>query len=75
MKRREFMKSGLLSLASVSALRPAAFGGVQTQGPYAEGGKIALRNKYLDWEFTMRGGAVMSTSLRNKLSGRLFPLI
>jgi hypothetical protein len=26
MKRREFMTSGLMSLASVSALRPAAFG-------------------------------------------------
>jgi hypothetical protein len=74
MKRRDFMKSGLMSLASVSALRPAALGGVQTQGAYAEGGKIALRSKFLDWEFTMAGGAVMSTSLRNKLSGRTFPL-
>lgn len=74
MKRRDFMKSGLMSLASVSALRLVAFGGVQTQGAYVEGGKIALSNKYLDWEFTMAGGAVLSTSLRNKLSGRIFQL-
>jgi hypothetical protein len=74
MKRRDFMKSGLISLASVSALRPAALGGVQAQGVYIEGGKIALHNKFLDWEFSMAGGAVLSTSLHNKLSGRVFQL-
>ena len=74
MKRREFMKSGLISLASVSALRPVAGGGVQTHGTYVEGGKIALSNQYLEWRFTMAGGAIISTSLRNKLSGRTFPL-
>jgi hypothetical protein len=74
MKRRDFIKSGLVSLASASALRPAAFGGIHTQGSYIEGGRIGLSNKYLDWEFTMAGGAVMSTNLRNKLSGHLFPL-
>jgi hypothetical protein len=72
MKRRDFMKSGLMSMASVSALRSAAFGGVQTRIAYVEGRKIALSNKYLDWEFAMTGRAVTSTSLRNQLSGRVF---
>ena len=74
MKRRDFMKSGLLSLASVNAFGPGVFGGVRTSGAYADGGRITLSNKHLHWEFSMASGTVMSTSLRNKLSGRIFPL-
>src|SRR5712692_2044413 len=74
MKRRDFMKSGLMSLASMSTLGPSAFSGVQTQGSYAEGEKLVLSNRSLDWEFTMAGGAVRSTNLHNKLSGRVFGL-
>ena len=74
MNRRDFVKSGLISLASVSSLGPSAFSGVQTQRSYVEGQKIVLSNKYLEWELTMAGGAVHSTSLHNKLSDRVFAL-
>ena len=74
MNRRDFVKSGLISLAAVNTLDPSAFSGVQTQGAYSEGQKIVLSNKYLDWEMTMAGGAVRSTSLHNKLSDRVFAL-
>ena len=69
MKRRDFMKWGLISLASVSEVGSASFSGVQTQGSYAEGQKIVLSNMYLEWELTMAGGTLNSTSLHNKLSG------
>jgi len=74
MKRRDFMKSGLMSLASVSTLGPSVWGGVETQGGYAEGEKVVLSNEYLEWELTMGGGAVASTRLHNKLSGRTFAI-
>jgi hypothetical protein len=74
MKRRDFMKWGLISLASVSEVGSASFSGIQTQGAYSEGQKIVLSNKCLEWELTMAGGAVHSTSLHNKLSDRVFAL-
>jgi len=74
MKRRDFMKSGLISLASFGASRPAFGGASQAGGAYSEGQGIVLSNKYLDWELTMSGGAVRSTRLHNKLSGRIFDI-
>ena len=74
MKRREFMKWGLMSLASASEVGSASFSGVQTPGSYAEGQKIVLSNKYLEWELTMAGGALRSTRLHNQFSGQVFGL-
>ena len=74
MQRRDFMKSGLMCLASVNALPPASSVDVKTQGAYKEGGKVTLSNPYLELEFTMSNGEVGSTILRNKLTDRLFRL-
>lgn len=77
MKRRDFIKSGLVSLASTSALSASAFG---SSGPeeeerkYVEGQRLVLSNRYLDWELLMTGGGVRSVGLRNKLSGRHYEL-
>ena len=68
------MKSGLISLASLGVPGPAVVGAAQSAGAYAEGQRFVLGNKYLDWELTMAGGAVRSTRLRNKLSGRTFAI-
>lgn len=73
MKRREFMKTGLISLASLSAV-PSTLTATQTHGSYSEGHPIILRNKYLQWELTMKEGAVCSTRLQNSLSGRWFAI-
>lgn len=74
MKRRDFMKSGLISLASLGVSGASAPGSTDRMEEYAEGRKIILSNPYLDWELTMTGGSVRSTRLQNKLSGRTFEL-
>ena len=74
MRRREFITSGLVSVASVSAFGAAALGESQAQGLYVEGQKFTLGNKYLDWELVMTGGTIQSVGLRNKLSGRYYEL-
>ncbi len=74
MRRRDFMKSGLLSVASVSAFGGAAPGQAPTQGSYVEGQRCTLTNKFLDWELVMTGGTIQSADLRNKLSGRYYNL-
>ncbi len=77
MKRRDFIKSGLASLASTSALSASAFGSSGPKGEerkYAEGQRLILSNRYLDWELLMTGGGVRSVGLRNKLSGRHYEL-
>ena len=73
MKRRDFMKTGLISLASLGAT-PAILDAAGANGDYVEGGKITLSNKSLEWELTMAEGGVGSTRLHNKLSGRTFEI-
>jgi hypothetical protein len=74
MKRRDFMKSGLVSVASASALSSAVVGIVPAQGQYEEGRKVSLGNPYLDWNILLSGGSLRSVRLRNKLSGRDYEL-
>ncbi len=74
MKRRDFMKSGLISLASLGAAGASTLGAPDIIGGYSEGQKITLSNKFLEWELTMTGGAARSTRLQNKLSGRAFEI-
>jgi len=74
MKRRDFIKSGLVSLASTNALGSAAIADLGAEGKYEEGRKLTLGNKYLDWNFLMTGGTLRSASLRNKLSSRDYEL-
>ena len=60
MKRRDFIKSGLASLASARVIDPAAIGQAiapETAGSYVEGQELTLSNKYLDWNLLMAGGA------------------
>ena len=77
MKRRDFIKSGFVSLASTSAFGASAFGSTGAKGEekkYVEGQRLTLSNKYLDWELLMTGGGVKSVGLRNKLIGRHYEL-
>ena len=74
MKRRDFMKSGLMSLASLGVSGASSPGAADIMQGYDEGRKIILSNQYLEWELTMTGGSVRSTRLQNKLSGRTFEL-
>ncbi len=74
MQRREFMKSSLVSLVSLGVMRKWAFGANATRGAYAEGRKITLSNRFLEWQMEMSGGSAKSTSLHNLLSGRTFAL-
>ena len=74
MIRRDFMKSGLASLVSTSALGTAAFVGQGAEANYEEGRKLTLGNQYLDWNLLMTGGTIRSASLRNKLSSRDYEL-
>src|ERR1039458_1866735 len=74
MKRRDFMMSGLVSLASTSALSSGAFGESGADEKFEEGRKLTLGNKYLDWNLLMTAGSIRSVGLRNKLSGREYDL-
>jgi hypothetical protein len=74
MKRRDFMKSGLASLVSTSALGSAAFAERGVEENYQEGRKLTLGNPYLDWNLIMTGGTLRSVGLRNKLSSRDYDL-
>ena len=71
MKRRDFMKTGLISLASLGA-PPSILQAGNVSGKYTEGDKIVLSNRSLDWQLTMANGAARSTGLQNRLSGRFF---
>jgi hypothetical protein len=75
MKRRDFIKSGLASLASTSALGSAASAERGAEEKYEEGRKLTLGNKYLDWNLLMTGGTIRSVCLRNKLSSRDYALV
>ena len=75
MKRRDFIKSGLASLAATGAIDSSVIGQAiapGTKGTYVEGQQLTLSNQYLDWDFVMSGGTVTSRGFRNKLSGRAF---
>lgn len=75
MKRRDFIKSGLASLASASAIDSSVIGQAVSEGAtggYVEGQKLTLSNQYLDWNFLMTAGTLTSEGFRNKLSGRAF---
>ena len=74
MKRRELIRSGLLSLALVSTISTSALGQPAAGGGYVEGQRITLGNQYLDWDLLMTEGTIRSTGVRNKLSGRYFEL-
>jgi len=74
MKRRDFIKSGVVALASTSALGSAALGKPVAEEGYEEGRKLTLGNENLDWNLLMAAGTIRSTSLRNKLSGRDYEL-
>ena len=74
MKRRDFIKSGLASLASTSALGSTAFAEQGAEEKYEEGRKLTLGNRYLDWNLLMTGGTLRSASLRNKLTSRDYGL-
>jgi hypothetical protein len=75
MKRREFIKSGLASLAATGAIDSSVIGQAiapGTKGTYVEGQQLTLSNPYLDWDLVMSGGTVASRGFHNKLSGRAF---
>ena len=75
MKRRDFIKSGLASLAATGAIDSSVIGQAiapGTKGTYVEGQQLTLSNQYLDWDFVMSGGTITSRGFRNKLSGRAF---
>lgn len=74
MKRRDFIKSGLVSLASTNALGTAAFGKPVAEQGYEEGRTLTIGNKNLDWTLLMTAGTIRSSRLRNKLSGRDYKL-
>jgi hypothetical protein len=74
LQRRNFIKSGLVSLASVSALGSSGFGQPLAQGSDSDSQKFTLSNKYLDWELLIAGGTFKSIGLRNKLSGRFYEI-
>jgi hypothetical protein len=74
MRRRDFLKSGLISLAAAGVSSHSAFSQDEAMRPYVEGQTITLSNSSLDWQMTMTGGSIRSTRLRNKLSGRIFDL-
>ena len=74
MKRRELIRSVLLSLALVSTISTSALGQPAAGGGYVEGQRITLGNQYLDWDLLMTEGTIRSTGVRNKLSGRYFEL-
>ncbi len=71
MKRRDFIKQGMTSVASLGV--PAFSKGVGRE-TYAEVQKLTLGNKYLDWDLVLTGGTVKSTGVRNKLSGQYYKL-
>jgi hypothetical protein len=71
MKRRDFIKQGMTSVASLGV---PAFTQGAGQGTYTEVQKLTLGNKYLDWDLVMTGGTVKSTGVRNKLSGQYYKL-
>ena len=72
MKRRDFIKSGLASVATASAIDPSgpAIGQAitpVTQGSYEERQQLVLSNQYLDSEFRdLSGGSITSQGFRNK---------
>jgi hypothetical protein len=74
MKRRDFVKSRLVSLTTVATVGPTAFSRSGGSGHYSEGEKIALSNRYLDWDLLVGDGKLKSVGFRNKLSGRYFEL-
>src|SRR3990172_5970213 len=74
MLRRDFIKSGLISLSSISALDSSSFSQPLAQGSYSEGQKLTLSNRCLDWNLVMTGGTIKSLGLRNKLSDRTYEL-
>jgi hypothetical protein len=77
MKRRDFIKSGLASLAPTRVIGSSgARQGLTDRdaGGYREGQKLVLTNEYLDWELLMTGGGVKSLGFRNKLSGHYYKL-
>jgi len=74
MQRREFITSGLLSVAAASTLGPLAAAGDQAREKYREGQKITLANHYLEWDLVMTGGTMQSSGFRNKLTGHSYTL-
>lgn len=77
MKRRDFIKGGLASLASTSVFDSSALGSTAPKGEegnYKDGKRLVLSNQYLDWELLMMGGGIKSVGLRNKLSGQYYEL-
>jgi len=49
-------------------------GAIPLTGTYAEGQKLTLSNRYLDWDLVMTGATIKSTGFRNRLTGRYYEL-
>jgi hypothetical protein len=67
--RRDFVKTTIAGFAGAMTSNEeiAAEGSPSDQS-------LVLENDQMAWEFSRAGGKIASTRLRNKLSGRSFPL-
>ena len=57
-------------MTTVATVGPTAFSPSAGIGHTSQGEKIALSNRYLDWDLLVADGKVRSAGLHNKLSGR-----
>ena len=67
--RRDFVKTTIAGAAGAIT----AEGGIAAGG-HPRGETLTLENDQMVWEFSRSGQKIASTGLRNKLSGRYFPL-
>ena len=69
LNRRDFVRTTIAGFAGAMTVE----GGIAAEGPPSEE-RLVLENDQMAWEFSRAGGKIASTRLRNKLSGRSFPL-
>lgn len=69
LNRRDFVKSTVAGIAAAVTAEGRETAPTQTQGT-----KLTLENDEMVWELSRSGQKIVSIGLRNKLSGRYFPL-
>ena len=69
LNRRDFVKTTIAGFAGAMAVE----GGMAAEAPPGDE-SLVLENDRMAWEFSRAGGKIAGTRLRNKLSGRSFPL-
>ena len=77
MDRRKFIKWGgagsLSFLKSLNSLASCGLHGTTERDKPVKGEKVALSNRYLEWDLAINENGVRSVGLNNKLTGRYFP--